>query len=221
MLSFPRSVLRSLRAVRRNCGAGRPRGPAPPVLVIPEAEALTWAMHGDEVVVAYRIPGAQTEVKPFLLPLDQFDTLDGPGDDLVTLNHRDNGWAELRWTEHGLPRTQRVELSQPEPQHGLPPLPKNFATMPGEFRLALHEAGRSSGRQPNRFAVHRVQLRGRTGAVLATDAATAYRHAGFSFPFPDDVLIPAIPIFGSPELAKEPELCLGRTDRHLVVQAGR
>ncbi len=66
-----------------------------------------------------------------------------------------------------------------------------------------------------------MQLQGRTGAVLATDAVTAYRHAGFTFPFADDVLIPAIPVFGSPELAKEPDLRLGRTDRHLVVQAGR
>ena len=64
MVSFPRSVLRSLRAVRRRCGVSRPCGPAPPVLVIPEAEALTWVMPGDEVLVADRIPGAQTELKP-------------------------------------------------------------------------------------------------------------------------------------------------------------
>ena len=60
-----------------------------------------------------------------------------------------------------------------------------------------------------------------SGVVLATDAVTAYRHAGFPFPFPDDVLVPAVPAFGSPELATEPELRLGRTDRHLVVRAGR
>ena len=221
MLSFPRSVIRSLRAVRRSCGVGRPRGPAPPVLVVPDTEALTWVMPGDEVIVAYRIPGPQTEVKPFLLPLDRFDTLDSTGDDLITLERDHKGWAELRWADRGLPRTHQVEVQKLEPRHSLPPMPKTVATMPGEFRLALHEAGRSRGRQPNRFAVHRVQLRGRTGAILATDAVTAYRHAGFTFPFTDDVLIPAIPIFGSPELAKEPELRLGRTDHHLVVQAGR
>ena len=44
----------------------------------------------------------------------------------------------------------------------------------------MPEAGRRRGRQPNRFTVHRVQLRGRPGAVLATDAVMACRHAGLT-----------------------------------------
>ena len=59
---------------------------------------------------------AQTHAKPFLHFLDRLDTLDGPGDDRVTRDRRDNGW-----TEHGLPRAQRATRSRRTGTRASPP----------------------------------------------------------------------------------------------------
>ena len=169
MLTFPRSVVRALRSVGRKCVAGRPRGPAPPTILIPEVDALTWVTHFEDVVLAYRMPGAHPKSPPVVLPRDVLDSLDGPGEDLVTLDRPETGPAELRWADRGGPRSQRAPLARPDKPHGVPERPDSFAPMTAEFLSALHEAGRTTSRQPSRFAVHRVQLKGGSGDVIVAE----------------------------------------------------
>ena len=137
MLTFPRSLVRSLRTVRRGCG---PRGPAPPVLIVPGADGVTAVMHFNEVVVAYHMAGPYAEAEPFLLALDHLDDPDGAGDEPVTLTRREKGWAELLWAEGGRPSTRRVEIHEAEARHAPPRLPDEWVPMPGDFLRAVHEA---------------------------------------------------------------------------------
>src|SRR5688572_19465265 len=97
--------------------------------------------------------------------------------------------------------------------HDLPPVPASFLA-------ALHACGRSAARDPARFALNRIQVRGTAGQVVGTDGRAALLWGGFRFPFRDDVLVPAIPAFGSKELAGEGDVRVGLADGHLVVAVG-
>ena len=53
MISIPRTTARAVRAVARACVAGRPRGPAPPVVVRRLGGTLTLFARVDGVAVAF------------------------------------------------------------------------------------------------------------------------------------------------------------------------
>ena len=63
-------------------------------------------------------------------------------------------------------------------------------------------------------------LQGQVGRVVGTDGKVALLWTGFPLPFADDVLIPALPVFGPKPLARLADVKLGRTPTQLVVTAG-
>ncbi len=56
--------------------------------------------------------------------------------------------------------------------------------------------------------------------MIGTDSKQLLVWGGFTLPFPDDLLVPAIPVFGSRELAEETEVVLGQTESEVVVTCG-
>ena len=92
--------------------------------------------------------------------------------------------------------------------------------IPPSFLAALHECGRSTVSDSARFALHRVQLRGKLGQVIGTDSKIALFWSGFAFPFTDDWLVPAIPAFGSRAFAGIADVLIGTTDTRLFVALG-
>lgn len=65
-----------------------------------------------------------------------------------------------------------------------------------------------------------MQLQGTGGRVVGTDGKVALLWRGITFPFAEDVLVPALPVFGAKPLSRVTEVTLGRTATHLVVAAG-
>jgi len=110
-------------------------------------------------------------------------------------------------------------LILPGKQHEIPAHPE-LLPVSAKLLAALHECGRSAARENGRFALSRVQLQGKTGRVVGTDGKIALLATGFKFPFRDDVLVPALPVFGSKPLARADDVRLGRTATHLVIAAG-
>ena len=88
------------------------------------------------------------------------------------------------------------------------------------FLAALHEAGRTAARDESRYALTRVQIQGKTGQVVGTDGKQALIQGGFTFPFAENVLVPAIPVFGMKDLTAQADVRVGLTTTHLVVTAG-
>ena len=127
--------------------------------------------------------------------------------------------GSARWTRHGLPQTLPCAAILPGKQHHVPALPDDWHPVPATLLTALHECGRTAARDAARFALHRVQVRGRAGQVVGTDGRTALLWSGFRFPFAEDLLVPAVPAFGCRELAGG-DVRLGRTASHLVVEVG-
>jgi hypothetical protein len=115
-----------------------------------------------------------------------------------------------------------VEFDTVPPEHfaELPDLPPRLAPMPEEFLAALGDAARTAAEQSTRFAVTRVQLRGKSGEVAATDDRQLLLQSGFPLPWQDSVLVPRLPVFGSRDLAFPGPVGLGRAEGHVILRAG-
>lgn len=194
---IPPDAARRFRAVVRKCRPPRSRDPAPLVFVRAKGGTLTLFAGAGAVAVALSVPaetGAGTAVTD-MAELERADSL-------------------------GLPA--RLDAPPPEarPACRVPSLPADPAAVPPTLLGALHEAGRTAARDPGKYAVTRVLVRGGAGQVVGTDGRQLLIQGGYEFPFADDVLVPAVPIFGSKELATPEEVRVGKTDTHLVLTAG-
>jgi hypothetical protein len=56
--------------------------------------------------------------------------------------------------------------------------------------------------------------------VIGTDGKAALLCGGFKLGFREDVLVPALPVFGSKPFGRDSEVRIGKTGTHLVVIAG-
>jgi hypothetical protein len=128
--------------------------------------------------------------------------------------------ALARWDEAGAPRTLAIDLVD---LAGLPPWPASTGTprdVPPEFLAALAEAAKTTAKDAARFALTRVQLRGRDGQVVGTDGRQLLAWGGFHLPFPDELLVPRVPAFGLKEVQATSAVRVGRAGDHVLVEAG-
>ncbi|MCE9530717.1 MAG: hypothetical protein K8T89_06270 [Planctomycetes bacterium] len=125
-----------------------------------------------------------------------------------------------RWTEKG--RTPEIEfpLLEPGSVPAAPEPPKEFVPMPQSFLAALDQASTIAARDPTKYALNRVQLRGQAGTVLSSDQRQLFQAGGFNFPFTEDLLIPRSGLFGLAPFTAIEEISMGRTDTHVVIRVG-
>ncbi|QDU21727.1 hypothetical protein [Urbifossiella limnaea] len=221
MIVIPRGVCRAFPALARKCLSGRPRGPAPMVVCEVTAGTLAvWARTAD-AVLAYSAPcGGATGEERVVVPMTVLAAVGGPGTEPVELAVGPGLVGEARFSDRGVPTAHPFEAILPGRQHQLPEPPDAWHPVGPDFPAALHECGRTAAKDATRFALTRLQLRGKAGQVVATDGRTALVWGGFSFPFAADLLVPAVPVFGARELASGVEVRVGRTATHLVVESG-
>ncbi len=220
MILFTRVGARDFRVLFTRCVAGRPRGPAPLVVIqIKDETRAVIASTPDGVTLTHTSHAPKERDDFLLLPATVLAEVEGGTDEIVTLERRSKLLAVVRWHGGGKPGTLPVGLTLPGKQHEIPESPE---LSPASEKLlpALHECGRSAACENGRFALSRVQLQGRAGRVVGTDGKIALLATGFKFPFTDDILVPALPVFGSKPLVRSQDVRVGRTSTHLVVAAG-
>ena len=202
MTLFSRVVAQNFRLLFARCGAGRPRGPAPPVVVqIKAARRTLAATTAEGVILTHTTPAPQERDELLVLPVAVLAEVEGATDEVVTLDRETKLRGVVTWHGGGKPRTLPVELVLPGKQHELPASPP-AATVAVELLTALHACGRTCAKESGRYALSQVQVQGRAGRVIGTDGKVALLWGGFTFPFADDVLVPALPVFGAKPLAR-------------------
>jgi hypothetical protein len=85
---------------------------------------------------------------------------------------------------------------------------------------AISEAVEVSTPDSARYSLECLQLQGNEGQVLATDGRQGLVRSGYTFPWSDNLLIKARPIFGCRAIPRNQPVEVGRTDTHLVIRAG-
>jgi hypothetical protein len=220
MTPFTRITVRDFRTLFARCVSGRPRGPAPPVVIQIKGEVRTLAATTPEgVTLTHTSPATKAPDDLLVLPAAVLAEVEGGTDEAVTLDRPSKLRGVLRWHGESTPRTLPMELILPGKQHELTSAPAT-SVVPPKVLTALHECGRTAAKESGRYALSKVQIQGKAGRVVGTDGKVALLWDGFTFPFPDDVLVPAVPVFGSKPLLRITEVKLGRTGTHLVVTAG-
>jgi hypothetical protein len=146
--------------------------------------------------------------------------LAGRSGDPVELEQVAFGKGQARWSEQSGPRVLDLETVVPDSLPVFPRLPKQFTPMPAAFLGALAEAARTTSHESVRFALARLQLRGKTGEIVATDGRQLLVQGGFPFPWSDNILIPRMPTFGARALAQEDQIAVGRAKSHVAVKVG-
>ncbi len=211
---------RDFKALLARCSTGRPRGPAPPLVVrVTGGKRIISATTMDGVTLTLTTDAGEDRDQVIILPATVLAEVEGTTDDPVNVERKSKSQGIVRWNAQGRPHSSSVEFIQFGKQHELPDLPM-LSSIGREFLTALHECGRGVAREGGRYALSKIQVQGKAGRVTGTDGKVALMWNGFTLPFPDPVLVPAIPIFGSKELARESDVRIGRTTAHMVVTIG-
>ena len=101
-----------------------------------------------------------------------------------------------------------------------PDVPQSTLSNEPGFLKALADATQSAAKAAIRYAVNNLQLRGKSGDIVATDGLQLLVQSGFQFPWTEDVLIPASPVFGCREIPQDVTVAIGMTDTHVLLRAG-
>ncbi|VTU00880.1 Uncharacterized protein OS=Pirellula staleyi (strain ATCC 27377 / DSM 6068 / ICPB 4128) GN=Psta_3409 PE=4 SV=1 [Gemmataceae bacterium] len=219
MILFTRAVARDVRAVLARCASGRPRGPAPTVVVRAcGGQRTVTATTPGGVMVVHTTPAPDAPDGVAVVPAAVLADVEGAADTAVVLDRASKGRGTVRWEAGGAAHARPVELILPGTQHDAPVVPE-LTPVADRLLVALDACGRAAARDDGRYALSRVQLRGRAGTVVGTDGKIAVLFNALAFPFADDVLVPAVPVFASKPLARA-GVRVGRAPAHMVVAAG-
>src|SRR5439155_22935796 len=127
----------------------------------------------------------------------------------VTLEQVAPGKGQARWEDGGVPRSCDFDTVTTDSVPPFPETPGELSPQPPDFLSALGEAARTVAREWARYAVSRVLLRGRTGERVGTDGRNLLVQGGFTLPWAEDLLVPALPVFAGKELPRQGPLAVG------------
>lgn len=222
MIAFPRREGTRFRVALRRSVVGRPRGLAPLIGCQQSKETLTLSAILGETAISLSVPAIERSPARVAIPFSLLETIENADADVVMVEELAGGGVRCRWQE-GNERKEVDTASSADSASPFPklPVPNSWQTESSSLLTALHACGKTAAREPGtRYAMNRLQLRGKEGQLAATDGHELLLWGGFRFPFPDCVLVPAIPVFGARELADASEVRIGRTAKHLVVATG-
>jgi hypothetical protein len=221
LIVLSRAQVRLFRSVlRRSVVEQVPRGEWPLVLCEAGEPGLRLSALRGDVGLCYREAGERT-ADTLVFRSSVLQQIEGRTPDPVTLEQAAPGKGRARWDEGAVPRVVDFETVTADSAPTLPRAPSEWAAMPDGFLTVMDEATQTTAKESGRFALSRIQIKGRAGQVVATDGKALLIQGGFRFPWSDDLLVPRVSAFGLRELAEERPVAIGRTERHVAVRAGR
>jgi hypothetical protein len=177
-------------------------------LHLPASSTHSSGESGDAVVVA-------------AVPMALLEAAEGSGTDTALIEADPSGKVRCRINQQGEPREAAFDVPVAGAAAVSTSSRRPRMRPAGDGLLAaIFEAGKTTSAAGVRFAFSRLQLKGKKGQVIATDGRQLLVWGGFELPFADDVLIPAVPVFGSRELASETNVRIGRAGPQILVEAG-
>jgi hypothetical protein len=221
MIVLPPGLPRRFAAVAARCVVGKPAGPPPAVVCRVSDGGLSVSSRlPNGVVVQF---AAETDVADAVLVVP-FEVLNavaavrGP----VELRCTRGLSAEARWADGSGPQAHPFTALKPGRPHD--PLPDLTDKVPCPARLlaALHQCGQATARAGStpRFALDRLCLSGKGKRVIGSDGKVAVIAGPYPLPFADDKLVPAVPVFGTPELTAQTEVSVGVGGGWVAVKVG-
>ena len=217
MLTFPRSLARSCRAVFRALLPARGCRAAPPVRLLAGPGGLRLRLATPEAAAEYHHPGPGGWAD-LAVPLQLLADCEGTDGAPVTVRPLPGGRVEGRWEQAGVPHARDYDPGKAAPSP-FPEWPEGATANGPELLAALDQAMRTADNSTGRYALSHVLLRGGKGEVVATDGRQLLIQGGFAFPFRDEVLVPRVNLFGARALPAG-EVLVARSVDHVLFRVG-
>jgi hypothetical protein len=217
-LSLIRSVARQLRNVFRRCYRRSASPDAPLVQFQGVKYGLCIRVAHADVSIEYLQPCASHPSEVICLPLAALADFEGSKEDIVTLEGVGPSAVQARWENAGVPQMREYTIAQEK----VPAFPREskFSPVESGFLKALDDAAQVAAQESIRFALQKLQLRGSTGDVVATDGKQLLVQGGFALPWKDDALVPAVQLFACREVPQDAPVSIGKTDTHVCIRVG-
>jgi len=221
LITITRALARQLRAVFRRAGIGKAYGGyRQQVLFLTVGDTLRIRGLSRNAAIEYQ-SAHQGDPVEALVPLDLLAACDGSRPDPVQLDFTVPDKVTASWTDKRVPVVRDFATAWPgDALPPFPPLPDTFASNEPALWAALREAAATTDQQPHRFALSCVQLGGTSGKIVATDGQQALVQSGFTFPWTEDLLVPASDVFGCRDLATDQPIQVGQTEDWVTFQIG-
>jgi hypothetical protein len=171
-----------------------------------------------EVSVEFRLDGS-IEADHLFLPEEALADCAGREETVVQLKRASSTETQMSWLDAGVPQQRTYAGIDPENLTSFPCPPEQFCCPGAGFLDAIKQAVQTASQQSIRYALNCLQLRGKAGEVVATDGRQLLVQRGFSLPWEEDLLIPAIAALGCKELEAE-SVWIARSDAHVVLRTG-
>jgi hypothetical protein len=217
-IALTRCLARQLRAVFRKCYR-KPLGPHPPLVKLQGGrDGLKVSVAHQEVSIAYHQPGTCPACDGLYLPLEALADFEGRTQDSVRLETVAPHKTLARWQEASVPQVVEYAVENAEKQPEFPKVPAPLHRCEPGILQALDQAVQTASPDAFRYAINRLQLRGKAGEIIATDGKQLLIQGGFTFPWQENLLVPRLAAFGCKELGDDPIVEIGRTNTHVVLR---
>jgi hypothetical protein len=219
VIEITRALARQFRAVLRKVTplyAGR--GPRPAVVLNAGPDGLRLRAGYAQAALEYRLAGPRPE-ETLALPAEALDDCAGSKDTPVLIEKVSADGVQTRWDDAAVPQVRNFPLVELGKALPAPPEPDKFTTQEVGFLKVLDDAAKTASHEVARYALVNVQLRAK-GEVIATDGKQVLIQGGFTFPWKEDLLIPAVGVFACKELPQDAPVGVGRSAGHVCVRVG-
>jgi hypothetical protein len=219
VIEITRALARHFRAVLRKSASSASARATRVVLVLQcGKDGLYLRGQYEDVALQYHLPGSRPP-EILSLPVAALQDFEGSKDSTVTLE-KVADTVNARWDDAGVPQVKEYPFTDPAKFPPFPEVPSKRTPLPEAFLKALDDAARTVAVESARYATTRLQLRGARGEVVGTDGRQLLLQGGFSLPWKEDVLVPALDVFNCKELHTEGTVAIGRTDTHVCITMG-
>jgi hypothetical protein len=217
MLQISRSLAHQLRTVFRKL-VSRSTANLAKVSFTAGPKGLQIRLHRAEILGEYHQEGDYSPAE-FAISLQALADFEGRNGDQVTFETADAGIIQAGWQDDGVPQVKSYEAEETAKLPAYPSLPKTMTPVESSILKVLTDASLTVSHDSSRFAITNIQVKGSSGAIIATDGHQLLQMA-FPLPWKDDMLVPASTVFGCKELQHEGSVCIGKSDNHVSIQAG-
>jgi hypothetical protein len=221
VIVLPPGLPRRFAAAAARCVSGKPAGPPPDVVLRVSANTLTATARMPNGVVVQFAADADGADALLVVPFGVLTAV-AAARGAVEVRCTRGRSAEARWADATGPRAHPFTALKPgRPHDPLPDIPEWVPCPPG-LLAALHACGQATARSGSspRFALDRLCLAGAGQRVVGSDGKVALLAGPYPLPFADDRLVPAVPVFGCPEVSSQTAVSVGIAEKTVAVQAG-
>ena len=167
MITITRRLAGKLRVVFRKA-LNITRGTGPALHFATGPNGIRVRARCADAAVEYHVPGKLLQDE-MCVPFELLSDVEARKDDPVQLEKQDDGRVVSGWRDGNVPQMVQYDPVTPSDLDDFPGLPEQFTENPPRLLTALHDAMLTTDPDAVRYATDHIQVRGKTGTVVATN----------------------------------------------------